>query len=137
VNKKADTVRVYLPPDANTLLRTVDHCLGTYDRINVVVAARARKSLSRRAAAPSRRRRSASRGSSNFARSARKTRRSFNMAFRKRSACRSADVIRCAATGGPAVEISLIVSGNSLFSAQKFPALLSREFGSKPLKTLG
>lgn len=38
VNKKADVVRVYLPPDANTLLRTVDHCLGTYDRINVIVA---------------------------------------------------------------------------------------------------
>jgi xylulose-5-phosphate/fructose-6-phosphate phosphoketolase len=38
VNKKADIVRVYLPPDANTLLRTVDHCLGTYDRINVIVA---------------------------------------------------------------------------------------------------
>jgi xylulose-5-phosphate/fructose-6-phosphate phosphoketolase len=38
VNKKADVVRVYLPPDANTLLRTIDHCLGTYDRINVVVA---------------------------------------------------------------------------------------------------
>jgi xylulose-5-phosphate/fructose-6-phosphate phosphoketolase len=38
VNKKADIVRVYLPPDANTLLRTLDHCLGTYDRINVIVA---------------------------------------------------------------------------------------------------
>jgi xylulose-5-phosphate/fructose-6-phosphate phosphoketolase len=38
VNKKADIVRVYLPPDANTLLRTMDHCLGTFDRINVVVA---------------------------------------------------------------------------------------------------
>ena len=38
VNKKADVVRVYLPPDANTLLRTVDHCLGTHDRINVIVA---------------------------------------------------------------------------------------------------
>jgi xylulose-5-phosphate/fructose-6-phosphate phosphoketolase len=38
VNKKADVVRVYLPPDTNTLLRTIDHCLGTYDRINVVVA---------------------------------------------------------------------------------------------------
>ena len=29
VNKKADTIRVYLPPDANTLLSTVDHCLRT------------------------------------------------------------------------------------------------------------
>jgi xylulose-5-phosphate/fructose-6-phosphate phosphoketolase len=38
VNKKADVVRVYLPPDTNRLLRTMDHCLGTYDRINVVVA---------------------------------------------------------------------------------------------------
>jgi xylulose-5-phosphate/fructose-6-phosphate phosphoketolase len=38
VNKKADIVRVYLPPDANTLLRTLDHCLGTYDRVNVIIA---------------------------------------------------------------------------------------------------
>ena len=38
INKKADIVRVYLPPDANSLLRTIDHCLGTYDRINVIVA---------------------------------------------------------------------------------------------------
>ena len=38
VNKKADIVRVYLPPDANTLLRTLDHCLGTHDRINVIIA---------------------------------------------------------------------------------------------------
>ena len=38
VNKKADVVRVYLPPDANTLLRTIDHCLGTHNRINVIVA---------------------------------------------------------------------------------------------------
>lgn len=38
VNKTADVVRVYLPPDANCLLRTLDHCLGTYDRINVIVA---------------------------------------------------------------------------------------------------
>ncbi len=38
VNKKADIVRVYLPPDANTLLRTVDHCLATYNRVNVIVA---------------------------------------------------------------------------------------------------
>ncbi|MFS8114863.1 phosphoketolase family protein [Rhizobium jaguaris] len=37
-NKKADTVRIYLPPDANTLLWTSDHCLKTYDRINVIVA---------------------------------------------------------------------------------------------------
>ncbi|CAH1659779.1 putative phosphoketolase [Chelatococcus asaccharovorans] len=38
VNKKADIVRVYLPPDANTLLWVTDHCLATYDRINVIVA---------------------------------------------------------------------------------------------------
>jgi xylulose-5-phosphate/fructose-6-phosphate phosphoketolase len=38
VNKTADVVRVYLPPDANCLLRTLDHCLGTHDRINVIVA---------------------------------------------------------------------------------------------------
>ena len=37
-NKKADIVRVYLPPDANTLLYVADHCLRTYDRINVIVA---------------------------------------------------------------------------------------------------
>jgi xylulose-5-phosphate/fructose-6-phosphate phosphoketolase len=37
-NKKADIVRVYLPPDANTLLWIADHCLRTYDRINVIVA---------------------------------------------------------------------------------------------------
>ena len=38
VNKKAEVVRVYLPPDANTLLSTVDHCLRSRDYINVVVA---------------------------------------------------------------------------------------------------
>lgn len=38
VNKKADIVRVYLPPDANTLLHVADHCLKTWDRINVIVA---------------------------------------------------------------------------------------------------
>ncbi|KWV60626.1 phosphoketolase [Bradyrhizobium macuxiense] len=37
-NKKADIVRVYLPPDANTLLWVADHCLRTYDRINLIVA---------------------------------------------------------------------------------------------------
>ncbi|NDL64043.1 phosphoketolase family protein [Acerihabitans arboris] len=37
-NKKADIVRVYFPPDANTLLWVGDHCLKTYDRINVIVA---------------------------------------------------------------------------------------------------
>jgi xylulose-5-phosphate/fructose-6-phosphate phosphoketolase len=37
-NKDADIVRIYFPPDANTLLWVTDHCLGTYDRINVIVA---------------------------------------------------------------------------------------------------
>jgi xylulose-5-phosphate/fructose-6-phosphate phosphoketolase len=37
-NKKADIVRVYLPPDANTLLWVTDHCLRTYNRVNVIVA---------------------------------------------------------------------------------------------------
>jgi xylulose-5-phosphate/fructose-6-phosphate phosphoketolase len=37
-NKKADIVRIYLAPDANTLLWTIDHCLRTYNRINVIVA---------------------------------------------------------------------------------------------------
>ena len=38
VNKKAEVVRVYLPPDTNTLLSTMDHCLRTRNYINVVVA---------------------------------------------------------------------------------------------------
>jgi len=38
VNKKADVIRVYLPPDANTLLSVVDHCLRSRDYVNVVVA---------------------------------------------------------------------------------------------------
>jgi xylulose-5-phosphate/fructose-6-phosphate phosphoketolase len=38
VNKKADTVRVYFPPDVNTLLFVTDHCLRSWDRINVIVA---------------------------------------------------------------------------------------------------
>ena len=37
-NKKTDTVRVYFPPDANTLLYVTDHCLKSWDRINVIVA---------------------------------------------------------------------------------------------------
>lgn len=37
-NKKADIVRIYLPPDANTLLWVGDHCLRTWDRINVIIA---------------------------------------------------------------------------------------------------
>jgi xylulose-5-phosphate/fructose-6-phosphate phosphoketolase len=38
VNKKADIIRVYLPPDANTLLSVTDHCLRSRDYINVIVA---------------------------------------------------------------------------------------------------
>src|SRR5712691_4618413 len=38
VNKKADIVRVYLPPDANTLLSVTDHCLRSRHYINVIVA---------------------------------------------------------------------------------------------------
>ncbi len=38
VNKKADIVRVYLPPDANTLLSVADHCLRSRDYVNVIVA---------------------------------------------------------------------------------------------------
>ena len=38
VNKKAEVVRVYLPPDANTLLSVTDHCLKSRDYINVIVA---------------------------------------------------------------------------------------------------
>ncbi|MDR3659409.1 MAG: phosphoketolase family protein [Mycobacterium sp.] len=38
VNKSADVVRVYLPPDANTLLSTYDHCLRSRQYVNVVVA---------------------------------------------------------------------------------------------------
>jgi xylulose-5-phosphate/fructose-6-phosphate phosphoketolase len=37
-NKKSDTIRVYLPPDGNTLLSVVDHCLRSRDYINVIVA---------------------------------------------------------------------------------------------------
>lgn len=38
VNKKADVIRVYLPPDANTLLTVTDHCLRSRNYINVIVA---------------------------------------------------------------------------------------------------
>ena len=38
VNKKADVIRVYLPPDANTLLSVADHCLRTRNFVNVIVA---------------------------------------------------------------------------------------------------
>jgi xylulose-5-phosphate/fructose-6-phosphate phosphoketolase len=38
MNKKAELIRVYLPPDANCLLSVADHCLRSRDYINVVVA---------------------------------------------------------------------------------------------------
>jgi len=38
INKKAEVVRVYLPPDANCLLSTMDHCLKSRHYVNVVVA---------------------------------------------------------------------------------------------------
>ncbi len=38
VNKKADVIRVYLPPDANTLLSVADHCLRSRHYVNVIVA---------------------------------------------------------------------------------------------------
>ena len=37
-NKKADIIRVYLPPDANTLLSVTDHCLRSRNYVNVIVA---------------------------------------------------------------------------------------------------
>ena len=38
VNKKASIIRVYLPPDANTLLCVTDHCLRSRNKVNVIVA---------------------------------------------------------------------------------------------------
>ena len=38
VNKKAEVVRVYLPPDANSLLSVTDHCLRSRNYVNVIVA---------------------------------------------------------------------------------------------------
>ena len=38
VNKKAEVIRVYLPPDANTLLAITDHCLRSRNYVNVIVA---------------------------------------------------------------------------------------------------
>jgi len=38
VNKKAEVIRVYLPPDANTLLEVTDHCLRSRHYVNVIVA---------------------------------------------------------------------------------------------------
>ncbi|MEH1939214.1 MAG: phosphoketolase family protein [Nostoc sp.] len=38
LNKKAEIVRVYLPPDANTLLSVTDHCLKSRNYVNVIIA---------------------------------------------------------------------------------------------------
>jgi xylulose-5-phosphate/fructose-6-phosphate phosphoketolase len=38
VNKKAEVIRIYLPPDANTLLCVTDHCLRSRNYVNVIVA---------------------------------------------------------------------------------------------------
>ena len=38
LNKKADVVRIYLPPDANTLLSVADHCLRSRNYVNLIVA---------------------------------------------------------------------------------------------------
>jgi xylulose-5-phosphate/fructose-6-phosphate phosphoketolase len=38
INKKAEVVRIYLPPDANTLLSVADHCLRSKHYVNVIVA---------------------------------------------------------------------------------------------------
>ena len=38
VNKKAEVIRVYLPPDANTLLSVTDHCLRSRHYVNVIIA---------------------------------------------------------------------------------------------------
>lgn len=40
-NKKADVVRIYLPPDGNCLLSVADHCLSSTDYVNVIVADKA------------------------------------------------------------------------------------------------
>ncbi|MBH0198950.1 MAG: phosphoketolase family protein [Nitrospira sp.] len=42
VNKKAEVIRVYLPPDANTLLSVTDHCLRSRNQVNVIVAGKQR-----------------------------------------------------------------------------------------------
>ena len=38
MNKKADIIRVYLPPDANTLLSVTDHCLRSRNLVNIIIA---------------------------------------------------------------------------------------------------
>lgn len=38
LNKKGETVRIYLPPDANCLISTMDHCLNSHNYVNLVIA---------------------------------------------------------------------------------------------------
>lgn len=38
LNKKGETVRIYLPPDANCLISTMDHCLQGHDYVNLIIA---------------------------------------------------------------------------------------------------
>ena len=45
VNKKAQVIRVYLPPDANTLLSVTDHCLRSRNYVNVIVAGKRRATV--------------------------------------------------------------------------------------------
>jgi xylulose-5-phosphate/fructose-6-phosphate phosphoketolase len=40
LTKKANHVRIYLPPDTNCLLSTIDHCLTSTDKINLVIASK-------------------------------------------------------------------------------------------------
>jgi len=49
VNKSADIIRVYLPPDANCLLSCADHCLRSRHYVNVIVAGKTRRSHTARA----------------------------------------------------------------------------------------
>ena len=49
INKKAEVIRVYLPPDANTLLSVTDHCLRSRNYVNVIVGSMAGHSVGHRA----------------------------------------------------------------------------------------
>ena len=40
VTKKADVIRMYLPPDTNTLISTFDHCIQTKNYVNVIIASK-------------------------------------------------------------------------------------------------
>jgi xylulose-5-phosphate/fructose-6-phosphate phosphoketolase len=45
VNKKGETIRVYLPPDANCLLSTMDHCLNSLNYVNLVICGKHEEAL--------------------------------------------------------------------------------------------